>query len=91
MEGRLKIEKLKYHNSDSVNMKEETSMSPKILMYVCAFLLVLGVAFYFGWSAAYSAWTDIGVYAVSVMLIGFGAFGTWTYYNMDKEKKASSK
>ena len=72
-------------------MKEEATLSPKIPMYICVFLLILGLAFYFGWSAAYSAWTDMGVYAVSIMLICFGAFGTWTYYNMDKEKKANAK
>ncbi len=72
-------------------MKEEASISPKVPMYICAFLLILGVAFYLGWSAAYSAWTDIGVYSISIMLVAFGAFGMWTYYNMDKEQKEAAK
>jgi hypothetical protein len=38
-------------------------------------LLVSGVIFYVGWSAYYGAWTDIGVYSLSIILIVSGVLG----------------
>ena len=40
------------------------------------FVLVVGIIFYVAWSATFNAWTDIGVYAVSIILVGFGALGS---------------
>ena len=39
-------------------------------------LLVLGVAFWIFMGTTYGNWTDVGVYAVGVTLIAFGAAGT---------------
>ncbi|AGB04226.1 hypothetical protein AciM339_0336 [Aciduliprofundum sp. MAR08-339] len=39
-------------------------------------LLTIGVVFYFSWSFLYDAWTDLGVYSLSVSLIVFGILGT---------------
>jgi hypothetical protein len=46
-------------------------------------LLVLGVAFYLAMGSGLLAgdhvarWTDIGVYSVTVVFVGFGLFGLW--------------
>lgn len=48
-------------------------------------VLIAGVLFYLGWGLLYhsrtdgAVWTDIGVYSVTVLLIGFGLIGTWLY------------
>ena len=34
--------------------------------------ILIGFSFYFGWSAIYWTWIDVGVYSVSIILIGFG-------------------
>jgi hypothetical protein len=38
-------------------------------------LLVVGILFYFGMGIAHSSWTDLGVYSLSIALVGFGLFG----------------
>lgn len=39
-------------------------------------ILLLGVAFWLFMGLTYGNWTDVGVYAVGVTLIGFGVAGT---------------
>ncbi len=38
-------------------------------------LLFIGVAFYLSWSIMYDAWTDIGLYSFTIVLIVFGILG----------------
>lgn len=38
-------------------------------------LLLAGVGFYLAMGLSYGNWTDIGVYSVTIVLLGFGAFG----------------
>lgn len=40
-------------------------------------LLLLGVAFWVYMGTTYDNWTDVGVYAVGITLIGFGIVGTF--------------
>ncbi|MCL5680761.1 MAG: hypothetical protein M1515_01765 [Candidatus Thermoplasmatota archaeon] len=41
-----------------------------------SFIMLLGaVVFYLSWSIAYGAWTDIGLYSISIVLIMFGFLG----------------
>lgn len=40
-------------------------------------ILLLGVAFWLYMGVTYNNWTDVGVYAVGVTLIGFGVAGTF--------------
>ncbi|MBS3817043.1 MAG: hypothetical protein KGY76_05720 [Candidatus Thermoplasmatota archaeon] len=58
---------------------EDSEFGRNILSIFYAFLASLGVAFYFSWSYLYGTWTDIGVYTVSVVLIGFGVIGYLLY------------
>ena len=39
--------------------------------------LVLGVAFYLTMGLGYGSWTDVGVYSVTIVLVGLGGVGTW--------------
>ncbi|RLF45534.1 MAG: hypothetical protein DRN29_06525 [Thermoplasmata archaeon] len=39
-------------------------------------VLLAGIIFYVAWSAKFNAWTDIGVYTVTIILVGFGAIGS---------------
>lgn len=38
-------------------------------------LLLAGLGFWAAMGLTYGNWTDIGVYSVAVVLLGFGAFG----------------
>ncbi|KAA0004509.1 MAG: hypothetical protein DRN33_01175 [Thermoplasmata archaeon] len=37
--------------------------------------IAAGLIFYIGWNAKYSAWTDVGVYSVTAILVAFGIGG----------------
>ncbi len=43
-------------------------------------LIILGAIIYFSWGFLYDAWTDIGLYSISVVLIGFGVLGAMLAY-----------
>jgi len=49
------------------------------------FLLAAGVGFYFIWSALFDAWTDLAVYTISALLVGFGLVGTVLYTILGKQ------
>ena len=51
------------------------------------FLILLGILFYFSWGFAYGGWFDIGVYSITVLLIGFGLVGIFLYSVMDEEEE----
>lgn len=63
-------------------------VSPTILKWVYAFILVLGVGFYFAWGFAYNAFFDLANYTVSVLLVGAGLVGTFLYRELEREKAA---
>lgn len=64
----------------------EEAVSPTILKWVYAFVLVLGVAFYFAWGFAFNAFFDFANYTISVLLIMTGLFGTFLYRELEREK-----
>ena len=44
------------------------------------FLLVpLALAFWVGWSYRFGVWNDVGLYAVLVVMLGFGFLGSYVY------------
>ena len=43
------------------------------------FLIPLALAFWIGWGLRFSVWTDIGLYAVLIVMIGFGLIGGFVY------------
>lgn len=57
----------------------------KLAFMFYAFLLLLGVLFYLAWGIFFGTWNpfaegNIGVYAVTIVLVGFGAVGMLLYY-----------
>lgn len=42
---------------------------------VSLMMLIAGIIFYLFWSLHYDAWTDIGVYTVTIPLVVFGVLG----------------
>ena len=40
-------------------------------------LIAVGLVFYFSWAFLYDAWTDIGLYSVTVVLLAFGILGAF--------------
>lgn len=58
---------------------DHLDFSRNVLSMFYAFLAALGIAFYFSWSLLYGTWTDIGVYTVTVVLVGFGIIGYFLY------------
>jgi len=49
------------------------------------FLAILGILFYFVWGAAYGKWFDIGVYSITILLLGFGLVGIYLYSILEDE------
>ncbi len=58
---------------------DNSLFSRDLVSMLYAFLAALGVAFYFGWSLLHGTWTDLGVYSVTIVLVGFGIFGYLLY------------
>ncbi len=60
-------------------MSEEEVLN-SIAKWAYLFILLIGIAFYVSWSFMYNAWTDLGVYGVTIVLVSFGFFGTILYW-----------
>jgi len=43
------------------------------------FLIPLALAFWIGWGIKFGTWWDIGLYAVLVVMLGFGLIGGFVY------------
>ena len=48
-------------------------------------LVLLGVVWYLYFGVSHSDWTDVGVYSVTAMLVGFGAAGYWASLHMNED------
>ncbi len=68
-------------------MKKEVEL-PKIYKLIFAILvLIAGLGLYLYWAASYDAWTDIGLYAISVPVICFGLAGIFLYTRKEVEEE----
>lgn len=52
----------------------------KVWFYISILLIILGIAFYWGWGITYGTWNlldrgGLGAYIITVMLLGFGIIG----------------
>jgi hypothetical protein len=61
-------------------------MSRKLTFFFYLAVLLFGIIFYVLWSSTYDTWTDIGVYSVTVICVGFGLLGALLY--MPKKAEA---
>ncbi|MDI6708416.1 MAG: hypothetical protein QMD21_05285 [Candidatus Thermoplasmatota archaeon] len=66
--------------------EEEPKLSPKIVKYFYAAVLTVGLVFYISWGILFGKWLDPGVYAVTVVLVGFGIVGILHYSHLETEK-----
>jgi hypothetical protein len=67
-----------------VSMEEESAFPQKVAVVFYTFLLILGIFFYIGWGIIYNTWDitrpeNVGVYALTVVLVGFGIVGLLLY------------
>ncbi|MBA3046694.1 MAG: hypothetical protein KKH41_06610 [Candidatus Thermoplasmatota archaeon] len=63
----------------------EIPIPKKVMVGFYAALLALGLIIYFSWGLMYGSWnlferTNLGMYAVTVMLCGFGIIGILLYH-----------
>ena len=63
-------------------MSEESSNEGmrKIWFNISILLIILGIAFYWGWGITYGTWNllateGLGAYIITIMLLGFGIIG----------------
>jgi hypothetical protein len=62
----------------------EVEIPKKVMMAAYSALLALGLIIYFSWGLMYGSWnvfdrSNLGIYSVTVVLCGFGAFGLLLY------------
>jgi len=74
--------KLIFNNPYSCFMPEEPRLN--IAKYFYLVLLIIGVVFYISWGILYDGWFDRGVYAVTIVLVGFGVTGVLLYSHIEK-------
>lgn len=65
-------------------MAEEPTFPRKIAAGFYLLLFLLGVLFYFSWSLLYGTWDltkpeNLGVYALTIVMLGFGVTGYLLY------------
>ncbi len=66
-------------------MDEEENIIQSIARWFYLIVLFLGIAFYLSWSSMYNAWTDVGVYAITIIMVSFGLGGTLLYSKKNEE------
>ncbi len=65
---------------------EDTGLTKRKMAFgFYTFLLALGIIMYFGWGIFYGTWNlfergNMGVYAVVIILVGFGLVGMLLYH-----------
>ena len=65
-------------------MADEPAFPKTIAAAFYFFLILLGILFYVGWSLLYDTWDitkpeNMGVYALTILLVGFGVTGFLLY------------
>jgi len=53
---------------------KEIKINAKLIFSL--FVIAIGILFYLAWNIKYHAWTDIGIYSVTVILVSFGILGS---------------
>ena len=68
-------------------MEKEVELPKKYKLLFSILVLFAGLAIYLYWAASYDAWTDIGLYAISAPIIGFGLVGIFLYTRKEVEEE----
>ena len=67
-------------------MKEDVKMPAILPRIFYTILFMLGVGLYVGWGVMFNIWLDVGVYAISVILGGFGLVGMLLYSYIERQE-----
>ena len=67
-------------------MPEEAKMPAVLPRIFYTILFMLGIALYIGWGIIYNVWFDVGVYALTVLLVGFGLVGMLLYSYLERRE-----
>ena len=72
-------------------MAEELPFPRRIVAGFYFFLILMGILFYFSWGVLYNSWDitrpdNVGVYALTVVLLGFGITGFLLYRTPTEER-----
>ena len=68
-------------------MEQEVEMPRTFKLVMAILVLFAGLALYLYWAASYNAWTDIGLYAISVPVILFGLAGIFLFTRKEPEEE----
>ena len=68
-------------------MEKEVELPNKIKIIGALVVLFAGLILYIGWAAMYNAWTDVGLYATSIPIIGFGLAGILLFTRKEPEEE----
>jgi cation transport ATPase len=66
-------------------MPEEERILNSAARWFYLLVLFLGIAFYLSWGILYDGWTDVGVYAITIVMVCFGLFGVALYFGKKEE------
>lgn len=67
-------------------MADEAKMPAVIPRIFYTLLFMFGIGLYVGWGILFNVWFDLGVYALSVVLIGFGIVGMLLYSYLERQE-----
>lgn len=67
-------------------MEKEVELPKRIKLLFSFLVLIAGLGLYLYWAASYNAWTDIGLYSISVPIIGFGLVGVFLFTRKEIEE-----
>ena len=71
--------------------EEEYRMPPIIPRLFYTTLFVIGIVLYISWGILYGVVFDVGLYAICIILIGFGLTGMLLYSHIEKEEQRAEK
>jgi hypothetical protein len=67
-------------------MPDEETMPAIIPRIFYTILFMLGLGLYVGWGILFNVWLDVGVYSLSVLLVGFGLTGMLLYSFFERQE-----
>jgi hypothetical protein len=67
-------------------MSDEVKMPAIIPRIFYTILFMFGVGLYIGWGILFNVWLDLGVYSISIILIGFGLVGMLLYSYFERKE-----
>ena len=70
-------------------MTDEVTMPAVIPRIFYTILFMFGIGLYIGWGILFNVWLDVGVYAISIILVGFGIVGMLLYSHFEREELES--